>query len=225
MKILLAEDDNNLGILLQEYLIAKGYETILAKDGNQALDMFISEEFDFCILDIMMPKKDGFSLAKEIRTKNPEVPILFLTAKSMPADTLKGFEVGADDYMTKPFNMEELLMRIKAILKRSKKGEINPEINIFNLGQFVFDTLKHTLTTGGKSHKLTTKEADLLKLFCQNKNQTVSRSYALKLIWGDDSYFNARSMDVYITKLRKYLKTDSSIQILNLHGEGFKLVA
>ena len=223
-RILLAEDDHNLGSLLQEYLIAKGYDVTLSKDGNQGLDIFLSQEFDFCILDVMMPKKDGFSLAKEIRTKNPEVPILFLTAKSMQEDTIKGFEVGADDYMTKPFSMEELLLRIKAILKRTKKGDINPESEVFKVGKFEFNSLQHELKAGEEKYKLTTKESDLLKLFCQNQNKTVSRSYALKLIWGDDSYFNARSMDVYITKLRKYLKSDSNIQIMNLHGEGFKLV-
>lgn len=224
IKILLAEDDHNLGSLLHEYLTAKGYDVTLAKDGNQGLDIFLSSEFDFCILDVMMPKKDGFSLAKEIRTKNPDIPIVFLTAKSMPEDTIKGFEVGADDYITKPFSMEELLVRIKAILKRSKKGEINPESEVFTLGKFIFNSLQHELQSAEGISKLTTKESDLLKLFCQNQNKTVSRSYALKLIWGDDSYFNARSMDVYITKLRKYLKSDSSIQIMNLHGEGFKLV-
>ena len=223
-RILLAEDDHNLGSLLQEYLIAKGYDVTLAKDGNQGLDIFLSQEFNFCILDVMMPKKDGFSLAKEIRTKSPEVPILFLTAKSMQEDTIKGFEVGADDYMTKPFSMEELLLRIKAILKRTKKGDINPESEVFNIGKFEFNSLQHELKAGDEKYKLTTKESDLLKLFCQNQNKTVSRSYALKLIWGDDSYFNARSMDVYITKLRKYLKSDARIQIMNLHGEGFKLV-
>lgn len=224
IKILLAEDDHNLGSLLHEYLTAKGYDVTLAKDGNQGLDIFLSSEFDFCILDVMMPKKDGFSLAKEIRTKNPDIPIVFLTAKSMPEDTIKGFEVGADDYITKPFSMEELLVRIKAILKRSKKGEINPESEVFTLGKFIFNSLQHELQSAEGISKLTTKESDLLKLFCQNQNKTVSRSYALKLIWGDDSYFNARSMDVYITKLRKYLKSDASIQIMNLHGEGFKLV-
>ena len=224
IKLLLAEDDHNLGSLLHEYLTAKGYDVTLAKDGNQGLDIFLSSEFDFCILDVMMPKKDGFSLAKEIRTKNPDIPIVFLTAKSMPEDTIKGFEVGADDYITKPFSMEELLVRIKAILKRSKKGVINPEAEVFTLGKFAFNSLQHELKSAEGTSKLTTKESDLLKLFCQNQNKTVSRSYALKLIWGDDSYFNARSMDVYITKLRKYLKSDSSIQIMNLHGEGFKLV-
>jgi DNA-binding response OmpR family regulator len=172
----------------------------------------------------MMPKKDGFALAKEIRIKNPEIPILFLTAKSMPEDTLKGFEVGADDYMTKPFSMDELLMRIKAILKRVKKEDKNPEADQFELGNILFDSHKHVLSHAENITKLTSKESDLLKLLCQNLNKPVSRSYALKLIWGDDSYFNARSMDVYITKLRKHLKPNPGLQIMNLHGEGFKLV-
>ncbi|MFC3812142.1 response regulator transcription factor [Lacihabitans lacunae] len=224
MKILLAEDDPNLGLLTQEYLIAKGYDVKLAKDGNEGLDVFLSESFDFCILDVMMPKKDGFSLAKEIRTKSPNIPLVFLTAKSMTEDTIKGFELGADDYITKPFSMEELLVRIKAIMKRVTKADKEDEKSEFLIGKYTFVPNQHELSLNGETQKLTTKESDLLALFCKNQNQTVSRSFALKLIWGDDSYFNARSMDVYITKLRKYLKADPSIQIMNLHGEGFKLV-
>jgi DNA-binding response OmpR family regulator len=224
MKILLAEDDPNLGLLTQEYLIAKGYDVKLAKDGNEGLDVFLSESFDFCILDVMMPKKDGFSLAKEIRTKSPNIPLVFLTAKSMTEDTIKGFELGADDYITKPFSMEELLVRIKAIMKRVTKADKEDEKSEFSIGKYTFVPNQHELSLNGETQKLTTKESDLLALFCKNQNQTVSRSFALKLIWGDDSYFNARSMDVYITKLRKYLKADPNIQIMNLHGEGFKLV-
>jgi DNA-binding response OmpR family regulator len=224
MKILLAEDDPNLGLLTQEYLMAKGYDVKLAKDGNEGLDVFLSESFDFCILDVMMPKKDGFSLAKEIRTKSPNIPLVFLTAKSMTEDTIKGFELGADDYITKPFSMEELLVRIKAIMKRVSKADKEDEKSEFLIGKYKFVPNQHELSLNGETQKLTTKESDLLTLFCKNQNQTVSRSFALKLIWGDDSYFNARSMDVYITKLRKYLKSDTSIQIMNLHGEGFKLV-
>lgn len=226
MKILLAEDDPNLGLLLQEYLTAKGYETDLAKDGNMGLDKFIQSQYDFCILDVMMPKKDGFALAKEIRIKNPHVPIIFLTAKAMKEDTLQGFRAGADDYITKPFDMEELLMRIKAILRRvSNQPAEESQEHLFWVGKYQFDSQLQVLKIGTEEIKLTTKESELLKLFCQHKNQSVSRSYALKLIWGDDSYFNARSMDVYITKLRKHLKYDESIKILNLHGEGFKLIA
>jgi DNA-binding response OmpR family regulator len=224
MKILLAEDDPNLGSLLEEYLTAKGYEVTLAKDGNQGLDMFLQKEYDICILDVMMPKKDGFALAKEIRSNNQQIPIVFLTAKSMEDDRVRGFEVGADDYITKPFNMEELLLRIKAILKRVNKASTVNTADILRVGSYHFSPHLHELTFEGKVQKLTTKESDLLKLFTQNSNRNVGRSLALKLIWGDDSYFNARSMDVYITKLRKYLKADPNIQIMNLHGEGFKLV-
>lgn len=224
MKILLAEDDHNLGTLLHEYLEAKGYEVMLAKDGNEGLDLFLKHVFDFCILDVMMPKKDGFALAKEIKIKNAEIPLIFLTAKSMQDDTLKGFELGADDYITKPFSMEELLVRIKAILKRTKKMEIEVASGQYKIGNYDFFPNQHELQANGVIQKLTTKESDLLLLFSKNSNRVVSRSYALKLIWGDDSYFNARSMDVYITKLRKFLKSDPSIQIMNLHGEGFKLV-
>lgn len=224
MKILLAEDDTNLGILLQEYLENKGFETLLVRDGNEGLNVFLKEKFNLCLLDIMMPKKDGFSLAKEIRIKDPEIPIIFLTAKSMPEDAIQGFKVGADDYITKPFSMEELLMRIKAIFRRTNPISNSKEQEVFDIGNYQFDSRIQELIINDGHVKLTTKESELLKLFVQNKNQIVSRSYALKLIWGDDSYFNARSMDVYITKLRKHLKHDSNIQIINLHGEGFRLI-
>lgn len=225
LKILLAEDDPNLGMLLQEYLIAKNYEVELAKDGNEGLDMFLSgENFDMCLLDVMMPKKDGFSLAKEIRLKDPEIPVIFLTAKAMKEDTIQGFKSGADDYITKPFSMEELLMRIAAIFRRVNKQEPESAPESYTIGTYIFDTVGLKLSLNELSTKLTTKESELLKLFCQNQNKPVSRSFALKLIWGDDSYFNARSMDVYITKLRKHLKGDENIKILNLHGEGFKLI-
>lgn len=226
MKILLAEDDPNLGMLLQEYLTAKGYETNLATDGNDGLDKFMAGDYDMCILDVMMPKKDGFALAKEIRMKNPNVPIIFLTAKAMKEDTLQGFRAGADDYMTKPFEMEELIMRMQAIMRRidNTNNEVAPSKEVA-VGEYVFDTQMQTLVYPDEVPvKLTTKEAGLLELFSQNKNKPVSRSFALKLIWGDDTYFNARSMDVYITKLRKHLKKDTSIKIMNLHGEGFKLI-
>lgn len=226
MNLLLAEDDPNLGILLQEYLNAKGFKTDLAKDGNEGLDKFMSGSYDMCILDVMMPKKDGFALAKEIRMKNAEVPIIFLTAKSMKEDTLQGFRAGADDYITKPFEMEELLMRMKAIIRRVGKTESNEADAVeIDLGEYQFNTQTQELSyKNDVAIKLTTKEAGLLELFCQNKNQAVSRSFALKLIWGDDSYFNARSMDVYITKLRKHLRQDPTLKIMNLHGEGFKLL-
>lgn len=222
--LLLAEDDPNLGTLLKEYLEAKGFEVTLAVNGEEALKRFLEGTFSLCILDVMMPKKDGFTLAGEIRLKDPSIPIIFLTAKSQKEDTLRGFELGADDYLTKPFVMEELLFRIRAILKRTTSGELKPEQSVFTLGKFTLDTDARTLVSDDGVVPLTTKETALLKLFCQNARQTVSRSYALKLIWGDDSYFNARSMDVYITKLRKYLKADERVKILNLHGEGFKLI-
>jgi DNA-binding response OmpR family regulator len=224
-KILMAEDDPNLGELLKEYLKAKNYEVELATNGKDALNLFMKHKgFSICILDVMMPKMDGFSLAKEIRIQDPHIPIIFLTAKAMKEDTIKGFEIGADDYLTKPFSMQELFMRINAILKRTTSGQIHPETSNYSIGKFTLDVDKRILKLENETIPLTTKEAALLQLFCQNTNKTVSRSYALKLIWGDDSYFNARSMDVYITKLRKHLKGDENVKILNLHGEGFKLI-
>ena len=224
MKILLSEDDPNLGMMLQEYLEAKGFETDLAKNGEEAIKQFLAKSYDMCLLDVMMPKKDGFTLAKEIRMKNKEIPIIFLTAKSMKEDTIQGFQVGADDYITKPFSMEELLMRMKAIFRRINKQEIDNNDFIYKIGKYSFDYQHQSLSSENQVIKLTSKESDLLKILSENKNQTISRSFALKLIWGDDSYFNARSMDVYVTKLRKHLKEDPTIQILNMHGEGFKLV-
>ncbi|MCU0471257.1 MAG: response regulator transcription factor [Arcicella sp.] len=224
-KILLAEDDPNLGTLLQEYLTIKGYETTLAKDGDDALTKFVQQPYDLCIFDVMMPKKDGFTLAKEVRMSDKNTPIIFLTAKSMKEDTLQGFKLGADDYMTKPFSMEELLARLQAVLRRSQKEELqNEKITVFQIKTFTFDSDKQTLSREGDIQKLTVKESQLLKLLCENMGNSVSRSFALKMVWGDDTYFNARSMDVYITKLRKFLKEEPEIQIVNVHGEGFKLV-
>jgi DNA-binding response OmpR family regulator len=224
-KILLAEDDPNLGTLLQEYLTIKGYETILAKDGDEALTKFVQQDYDLCIFDVMMPKKDGFTLAKEVRMSDKDTPIIFLTAKAMKEDTLQGFKLGADDYMTKPFSMEELLARLQAVLRRSQKVELqNEKISNFTIRGFAFDAEKQLLERNGESQKLTAKESALLKLLCENMGKPVSRSFALKMVWGDDTYFNARSMDVYITKLRKFLKEEPDIQIVNLHGEGFKLI-
>ena len=221
-KILLVEDDPNLGLLLQEFLSDKGYETQLATDGNAGLKQFWEQPYDLCILDVMMPKKDGFALAKEIRMKDHDVPIIFLTAKSMKDDTIQGFKVGADDYITKPFNMDELLLRIEAVLRRYKKEVV--ETTHFKVGKYVFDVAHQLISIDSETQKLTSKESALLKLFCENQNQAISRSFALKMVWGDDSYFNARSMDVYLSKLRKFLRHDPNIQIINLHGEGFKLL-
>jgi DNA-binding response OmpR family regulator len=223
--ILLAEDDQNLGGILKSYLEAKGFPTNLSVDGKEALENFKRGVFAFCILDVMMPVMDGFTLAKEIRKIDKNVPILFLTAKAMQEDKIMGFEVGADDYLTKPFSMEELLMRIKAILRRyNEANENKPENSIFEFGNYTFDYNRQILIINSKEQKLTSKEAELLKLLCENINNVLDRSVALNKIWYDDSYFNARSMDVYITKLRKYLKEDDSVNLINVHGVGFKLV-
>ena len=225
VKVLLAEDDKNLGTILKAYLEAKGYPTTLCVNGQEAFDVYNKEAFDFCIIDIMMPVKDGFALTKEIRKTNKNIPIIFLTAKSMQEDKLKGFELGADDYITKPFSMEELLVRMKAILRRVKydKDDFKKK-GIFILGQFTFDYNRQILTLKKVEQKLTSKEAELLKMLCENANEVLDRSIALNKIWYDDSYFNARSMDVYITKLRKYLKGDPNVELMNVHGVGFKLV-
>ena len=225
-RILLCEDDPNLGTLLSEYLNAKGFETTLATDGVEGLKAFRREHFDFIILDVMMPNKDGFTVAAEIRQEDRHIPILFLTAKSMKDDTLKGFKVGADDYMTKPFSMEELLVRVNAILRRSAAlPEDGEEVTEFDVGVFKFDYNKQRLYHDGVESKLTTKENELLYLLCKHKNGLLERNYALNAIWGDDNYFNGRSMDVYIAKLRKHLKPDAAVEIINVHGKGFKLLA
>lgn len=223
--ILLVEDDPNLGALVQEYLVLKGFDTDRATDGNQGLKQFMEKPYDLCIFDVMMPKKDGFTLAKEVRMTERDVPIIFLTAKSMQEDTIQGFRAGADDYVTKPFSMEELFLRIQAVLRRYQRGggEV-AEPSLYEFGGFSFDYPHQILTHDGIPQKLTSKESALLKLLAQNLNQPVSRSFALKMVWGDDSYFNARSMDVYVTKLRKYLKADPAVQLVNVHGEGFKLI-
>ena len=223
VRILLVEDDPNLGNLLSEYLEAKGFIVKLLTDGEKGLAEFKRSNFDFLILDVMMPKKDGFTLAKEIRELNVKVPILFLTAKSMKEDTIEGFKSGGDDYMTKPFSMEELLMRIEAIMRRTgvEKDE-KPEAH--SIGKFNFDPNKQSLQKNGSSIKLTTKENDLLYLLSKKRNDILERNYALNSIWGDDNYFNGRSMDVYIAKLRKHLKADEDIEIINIHGKGFKLL-
>ena len=223
IKILLAEDDHNLGTILKAYLEAKGYPTKLYVNGKEAMEAYTKEKFDFCILDVMMPVKDGFTMAKEIRKTDKKIPILFLTAKSLQEDRIEGLQLGADDYLTKPFNMEELLLRIKAILRRADTT-ITTEQSIYILGSYVFDVTHQLLTRGDEVNKLTSKESELLKLLCENMNNVLDRTIALNRIWNDDSYFNARSMDVYIAKLRKYLKEDSTIELLNVHGIGFKLL-
>ncbi len=226
LKILVVEDDPNLGTLLTEYLRARGHDATLATDGEKGLKAYKREEFEFLILDVMMPVKDGFTLAKEIRAKDEKVPILFLTAKSMKEDTIQGFQAGADDYMTKPFSMEELLMRVDAIMRRAGLGDdVEPEPETYTIGIYTFDHRKQLLLAEGKEFKLTTKENELLKMLCKNQNGLMERDKALNLIWGDDNYFNGRSMDVYIAKLRKHLKKDPQVEILNVHGRGFKLLS
>ena len=221
--ILLCEDDENLGMLLREYLNAKGYSTDLCPDGDAGYKAFVKNRYDMCVLDVMMPKMDGFTLAQEIRQANAEVPIVFLTAKTLKEDVLAGFKIGADDYLPKPFSMEELTLRIDAILRRTH-GKKPKESNIYQVGRFTFDTQKQLLTIDGEQIKLTTKESELLALLCAHSGEILQRDFALKTIWTDDNYFNARSMDVYVTKLRKHLKADPSLEIKNIHGKGYKLI-
>jgi DNA-binding response OmpR family regulator len=223
LRILLCEDDENLGMLLREYLNAKGYAAELYPDGEEGYNAFLKNKYDLCVLDVMMPKKDGFTLAQEIRQTNADTPIIFLTAKTLKEDVLEGFKIGADDYITKPFSMEELTFRIEAILRRVR-GKKSKEVTTYQLGRFTFDAQKQILTIGEQQTKLTTKESELLALLCAHANEILQREFALKTIWIDDNYFNARSMDVYITKLRKHLKEDASVEIINIHGKGYKLI-
>lgn len=225
--ILLAEDDQNLGDILNEYLELKGYKVQMCRDGLEALQAFRKGTFDMCIFDVMMPAMDGFTLAQEIRKANKQIPIVFLTAKSAKDDKIHGLEIGADDYLTKPFSMEELLLRIRAILRRTNQPDMTNSISSlkkFEIGNLNFDYDAQVLKAHDKEYRLTSKEAELLRMLCEHKNQTLERSKALVEIWHDDTYFNARSMDVYITKLRKYLQTDDRLKIINVHGTGFKLV-
>ena len=215
--------DENLGMLLREYLNAKGYDTDLCPDGEAGYRAFAKTKYDICVLDVMMPKKDGFMLAKEIREVNVSVPIIFLTAKTMKEDVQEGFKLGADDYIPKPFSMEELTLRIEAILRRVR-GKKTEAVTEYQLGRFTFDTQKQILTIGNEQKKLTTKESELLTLLCSHANDILQRELALKTIWIDDNYFNARSMDVYITKPRKLLKDDDSVEIINIHGKGYKII-
>ncbi len=223
-KILLIEDDPNLGLILQENLELQGFEVDLCTDGEEGRTTFLQNKFDLCLLDVMLPKKDGFTLAGEIRKINQDIPIIFLTAKALKEDRIEGFKIGGDDYITKPFSMEELLLRIQAVLKRSRHSTVAENQKMFSIGDYEFDTEKQVLQIHHKKQKLTYKEAELLRLLCLHKNAILERELALKLIWGEDTFFNGRSMDVFITKLRKYLKEDSQLQIVNVHGKGFKLV-
>lgn len=226
ISILLAEDDPNLGTFLQAYLTSKGYKTHLCRDGQEALEAFGKGGFNFCITDIMMPVKDGFTLAKEIRKADPHIPILFLTAKTLEADRLKGFQVGGDDYLTKPFSMDELLLRIQAILRRTQAPVKDMKQSEFDLGEARFDFLTQKISRkdGSEEIDLTSRESELLQLLCLYENEVVERKDALLKVWKSDNYFNARSMDVYVTKLRKVLRRMGPIEIINVHGVGFKLV-
>lgn len=223
MRILLCEDEESLGMLVREYLQAKGYNAELFLDGESGLEAFRRDKYDMCLLDVMMPKLDGFALAREIRKINNDIPIIFLTAKNLKDDILQGFKLGADDYLTKPFSMDELVYRMEAILRRVK-GKLPVKISRYVLGKYVFDIQRQTLTNGDQVTKLTTKESELLAMLCENVNDVLPRDMALKTIWVVDNYFNARSMDVYITKLRKHLREDPSIEINNVHGKGYRLI-
>ncbi len=225
-RILLVEDDPNFGTVLKDYLMLNDYIVTHAKDGLEGLIMFKNNDFDLCILDVMMPRKDGFSLAKDIRATNTEVPIIFLTAKTMKEDVLKGYEAGADDYLNKPFDSEVLLYKMKAILQRKDAGKV-VEVDVFefNIGKFHLNSkLRHLSFDGQEPIKLSPKESKLLKMLAVHKNDLMPRELALTKIWRDDNYFTSRSMDVYIAKLRKYLKLDENVEILNIHGEGFRLI-
>lgn len=220
-KILLVEDDPSLGFVIQDNLTVRGYDVTLCADGRSAEDIFAAEPFHLCILDVMLPKKDGFSLARAIRDKNKEVPILFLTARTMIEDKLKGFKTGGDDYITKPFSLEELFYRVEVFLRRSP--DTHAEEKVITVGQFQFDPFSFTLRRDGEEKTLTQKEAEVLKYLYRNRDRVLKREEILTHVWGDDDYFMGRSMDVFISKLRKYLKTDPDIQIVNYHGVGFRL--
>ena len=223
-KILLCEDDANLGMVLKNYLELNDYDVTLERDGRLGLAAFQREKYEICLLDVMMPNMDGFTLAEEIRDVNPDVPLFFISAKTMKDDIIQGYKLGADDYITKPFDSEVLLHKIKAILKRNEemhREEVNAE---FDLGKYHFNPRLRELIINSKVQTLSPKENELLKMLSEYKNDLLSREIALKKIWGSDTYFNGRSMDVYIAKLRKYLKEDPSIEIVNIHGNGFRLV-
>ncbi len=223
-QILLCEDDTNLGMVLKNYLELNDYSVTLERDGKLGLAAFQREKFDLCLLDVMMPNMDGFTLAEEIRDVNPDVPLFFLSAKTMKDDIIQGYKLGADDYITKPFDSEVLLLKIKAILKRNEelhREEVNAE---YDLGKYHFNPRLRELIIDGKTQTLSPKENELLKMLSEYKNDLLSREIALKKIWGSDTYFNGRSMDVYIAKLRKYLREDDALEIVNIHGNGFRLV-
>jgi DNA-binding response OmpR family regulator len=225
IRILLLEDDTNLGIMIEEHLTLQGYDVVLCANGEQGLERLGCDQFDICLVDVMMPKLDGFAFAEKVRCRDTDIPIMFLTAKSLKEDKIKGFKIGCDDYLTKPFSIEELLLRIQAILKRTHGGSAEKSLAApFRLGKYVFDYRRQLLVIKSRQYKLTFKEAELLRLLCLNLNQTLQRETALRQIWGEESYFNSRSMDVFVSRLRKYLRDDPRVEILSVHGSGFRLV-
>jgi DNA-binding response OmpR family regulator len=224
-RVLLLEDDANLGLILQEHLKLNGFAVDLITDGQAGTAWAKKNPFDLCLVDVMMPRKDGFAFVRDLRREGKTVPVIFLTAKAMREDRIEGFRAGADDYVTKPFSMEELLLRIEAVLRRTQPAE--PEIHLAEpvaLGRYTFDPSTRQLTLGARKRRLTQRETDLLELLCRNMNRVVDRSGALKELWGDDTYFHSRSMDVFVTRLRKHLRADPSVQILTIHGRGVKLL-
>lgn len=225
LNILLVEDDVNMGDMVKDALEESGFSVTLCRDGKDALSTFIKGSFNLCVFDVMLPQMDGFTLSERIRKLQPEIPFMFLTAKTETEDKLKGFELGADDYLIKPFSLKELIMRINVIARRLQSSIVaNDETTVFNLGKLVFDYAKRELGTEGKMERISSKEADLLRLFCLNMNKMVRRDVILRTVWGSDDYFSSKSMDVYISRLRKLLKSEDSIQIINIHGTGYRFL-
>ncbi len=222
-RVLLLEDDPNLGLIVQEHLQMNGFEVDLCPNGEAGLARFAREHYRLCLVDVMMPKMDGFSFAREVRRRNREMPLIFLTAKSLKEDKIEGFRIGCDDYITKPFSVEELLLRIQAVLRRSGGTTADDTRTKFDIGRYSFDSVVRVLRFGPEDRRLTPKEAELLRLLCTHLGKTLDRNLALREIWGEESYFNARSMDVFVSKLRKYLKEDPRIEISAIHGVGFRL--
>ncbi len=223
-RILLLEDDPNLGLIIQEHLQMNDYEVALTTNGEDGFAAFEQGGFDLCLIDVMMPKMDGFTFARKVRQLDKQISLIFLTAKSLKQDKIEGFKIGCDDYITKPFSVEELLLRIKAILKRSQPFYKKDGETLFEIGNYNFDSRSQTLNGIKEKYNLTSKESELLRLLCLYRDKTLERNLALKEIWGEDSYFSGRSMDVFISRLRKYLKDDRRIEIINVHGKGFKLI-
>jgi len=222
-KILLVEDDPSLGFVIKDNLSIKGYDVTLCKDGEEGGTSFQNDSYNLCIFDIMLPKKDGFSLAREVREKNKNIPIIFLTAKAMMEDKLEGFQTGADDYITKPFSLDELYYRIEVFLRRSTEAKVDNTSSVFEIGEYTFDYSRLIISRNKSEKSLTQKEAEVLKVLCNNRDRVLKREEILNQIWGDDDYFMGRSLDVFISKLRKYLKEDEAIHIVNYHGVGFRL--